>query len=71
MLTLTAQRFRTQERNREDARERLIALLREAARPAPPARRPTRPTKASVQRRLEAKTARARTKRHRRPPADL
>src|SRR4030081_1423668 len=45
-LVITAQRHRTQERNRQDARERLIALLREAAVPPVP-RRPTRPTRAS------------------------
>ena len=43
VLTLTAQRFRTQERNRDDARERLAALLREAVQPPPPLRRATKP----------------------------
>ena len=58
VLVITAQRHRTQERNREDARERLVALIREAAVPPTP-RRPTRPTLASKRRRLEAKGRRA------------
>jgi ribosome-associated protein len=52
-----AQRFRTQERNRADATDRLIELLREAAiRPTP--RRATKPTFGSKQRRLESKKRR-------------
>ncbi|MDA5194715.1 alternative ribosome rescue aminoacyl-tRNA hydrolase ArfB [Govanella unica] len=58
VLIITADRFRTQDRNREDARERLFALIREAA-VRPKARRPTRPTKGSKERRLKAKTVRA------------
>jgi ribosome-associated protein len=58
VLVITAQRHRTQERNREDALERLLALIREAATPPTP-RRPTRPTAASRQRRLEGKRRRA------------
>jgi ribosome-associated protein len=58
VLVITAQRFRTQERNREDAIERLVALIRQAAvRPIP--RRPTRPTAASRERRLSAKKRRS------------
>ena len=58
VLIITAQRFRTQERNREDAVERLVELVRQATeRPKP--RRPTRPTLASKQRRLEAKGRRS------------
>jgi ribosome-associated protein len=58
VLIITAQRFRTQERNREDAQERLIELIRQATeRPKP--RRPTRPTLASKKRRLEAKGRRS------------
>ncbi|MBK5964967.1 aminoacyl-tRNA hydrolase [Thiocystis minor] len=54
VLMIEAHRFRTRERNRQDARERLAALLRQAAhRPKP--RIATRPTKASKERRLEAK----------------
>ncbi len=68
VLIITAQRHRTRERNREDALERLLALLREAAAPPPPPRRPTRPTLASKTRRLEHKTRRAGVKRLRGVP---
>ena len=57
VLVITAQSHRTQERNRADAFDRLVALIREAAvRPVP--RRPTKPTKASRQRRLDSKKRR-------------
>jgi len=71
VLVITAQRHRTQERNRQDARERLIALIRQAATPPTP-RRPTRPTKASRERRIESKKRRATIKglRRERPSAD-
>jgi ribosome-associated protein len=62
VLVISAQRHRTRERNREDAQERLLKLIREAASPPPPARRPTRPTLGSKKRRLEDKTRRAGTK---------
>jgi ribosome-associated protein len=61
-ILITANRFRTQNRNREDALERLLELIRAAA-IAPIHRRPTKPTKASKTRRLEAKSHRAGTKR--------
>jgi ribosome-associated protein len=57
VLVLGAQRHRSQERNREDAVARLVALIRAAAVP-PVLRRPTRPTAASRKRRLEAKDRR-------------
>ena len=58
VIVIQAQRFRTQERNRADAIERLEAILREAiVRPTP--RRATRPTFASKQRRLEGKKRRS------------
>jgi len=60
-LLIEASRFRTRERNRRDARDRLIDLLRRAARKPRP-RRKTRPTAASKQRRLDAKRRRSRTK---------
>jgi ribosome-associated protein len=57
VIVIHAQRFRTQERNRADAIDRLLELLREAmTRPVP--RRPTRPTLASKKRRLEGKKRR-------------
>jgi ribosome-associated protein len=67
ILIITAQRHRTQARNRDDAMGRLVALLRAAAMP-PPVRRPTRPTAASRQRRLATKQRRASIKRLRGPP---
>ncbi len=58
VIVIHAQRFRTQERNKADAIERLVELLRDAmVRPKP--RRPTRPTLGSKQRRLEGKKRRS------------
>jgi len=69
VLVITAQSHRTQERNRADALERLVDLIRQAAvRPLP--RRPTRPTKASRQRRLESKKRRGGIKAMRGSPRD-
>lgn len=65
VLVITAKRYRTQERNREDARQRLAELLRRAARPPKP-RRKTRPPKAARERRLQAKRAQSQKKRMRR-----
>ena len=62
VLVITAQQFRTQERNRADARERLAAMVAEAAVPPKP-RRATRPTLASKVRRLDAKAKRGAVKR--------
>ncbi len=64
VLIITAQRFRTQDRNREDAVERLVELIRQATERAKP-RRPTRPTLASKKRRLEAKGRRSEIKKGR------
>jgi len=61
-LIITARRYRTQERNRQDARERLVDLVRRAAQP-PKKRRKTKPTRASKERRLEGKKRRSQTKR--------
>ena len=66
VLVIEARRHRTQARNREDARERLVALLREAAR-TPRRRRATAPTRASQERRVETKKRRAHTKQGRGP----
>src|SRR5205085_2118917 len=58
VLVLIAQNHRTQERNRAEARDRLVALIQEAAvKPVP--RRATKPTKASRQRRIEGKKRRS------------
>ncbi|MEK8093109.1 alternative ribosome rescue aminoacyl-tRNA hydrolase ArfB [Methylocystis sp. IM3] len=58
VIIIEAQRHRTQERNRADAIERLIDLIREAAAPPPPPRRKTKPTLGSKIRRLEGKKLR-------------
>jgi ribosome-associated protein len=50
---------RSQDRNREDAREKLKSLIEEANQPPPPPRRKTRPTKGSIERRLKAKSGRS------------
>ncbi|SHO62418.1 ribosome-associated protein [Pseudoxanthobacter soli DSM 19599] len=61
VIVITADRHRTQERNRQDAVDRLVEMIREAAVP-PVKRRATRPTLASKVRRLDAKVQRGRTK---------
>jgi ribosome-associated protein len=69
VLVITAARFRSQERNREDALARLVALLREAAR-RPAERKPTRPGASAKRRRLDDKTRRGTTKKLRRTVSD-
>ena len=64
-VIIEASRYRTQERNREDARERLFALIAEAAKPPPPPRKKTRPSKGAVERRLKAKAGRSQLKKMR------
>ena len=68
VITIGAQRFRTQSRNRADALERLIKLIREASK-KPKSRTATRPTRASRERRLESKKLRGDIKRARRSTA--
>src|SRR5215510_16331687 len=70
VIVITAARFRTQARNREDARERLIELIRQAAAPPPPPRRPTKPTYGSTVRRRESKRLRSTVKAMRREARD-
>lgn len=72
VLVLRADRFRTQERNRADAQERLLGLIREAALPPPPPRKATKPTLGSKIRRVDEKKKRGVVKslRQRRPDAD-
>ena len=65
VVVITAARFRSQERNREDALARLVALLRKAARPPVP-RKATRPSAGAKRRRLNDKTRRGAIKRLRR-----
>jgi ribosome-associated protein len=67
-LVIDARRFRTQERNRQDALDRLIELVR-AATVEPKPRRSTRPSRAAKRRRLESKRKRSEVKRLRKPPA--
>lgn len=69
VLMIEASRFRSQERNREDARERLKELILEAAKPPPPPRKKTKPTKGSVERRLKAKSGRSDVKKMRSRPS--
>ena len=68
-IVIIAQRYRTQERNRQDALDRLVALIRRAAEPPTP-RRPTKPSRAARERRLHAKARRATTKERRRAQPD-
>lgn len=66
VLIIQAQRFRTQERNRQDSIDRLVKLIRKASE-RPKVRRKTRPTLESKRRRLEAKRHRSEAKRMRQP----
>jgi ribosome-associated protein len=70
VLTVRASEHRSQLRNREAALARLAEVLRAALAPPPPHRRPTRPRRGAVERRLAEKRRRAQTKRLRRPAAD-
>ena len=62
VIIITAQTHRSQERNRAEALAKLVELIREAAKPPPPKRRPTKPTKGSKERRLDGKAKRSTTK---------
>ena len=70
VLVISAQRHRTQERNRQDALERLIALIQRAA-VAPVPRRPTKPTAGARERRLQSKKHRGSIKDLRQVKSDL
>lgn len=65
VLIIEAKRFRSQDRNRADARARLVTLLQRAAEPVVP-RRPTKPSQAAKERRLKKKSIRSDVKRLRR-----
>jgi ribosome-associated protein len=71
VLTVTVSEERSQLRNRELARERIAAILADASAPPARKRRPTKPTKAAVERRLAEKKRRSRVKRLRRPDDDV
>lgn len=62
-LVISASEHRSQLQNRRAAEQRLAAVLKEATAPPPRARRPTRPTRASAERRIKDKKGRGRTKR--------
>jgi len=64
VIVITASRHRSQDQNRDEARERLFAMIREAANPPPP-RRATKPTKASRKRRVDSKVKRGHIKKMR------
>ena len=66
-ITIEAHRYRTRERNRDDARQRLVQLLLQATE-VPKPRRPTRPSRGARERRMEAKHQRAQTKQRRSGP---
>jgi ribosome-associated protein len=68
VITIAASEYRAQLANRQAARDRLTALLRQAAEPPPPDRRPTKPSRGARERRITAKKQRAETKRGRRTP---
>lgn len=69
VIVITAERYRSQERNRDDAIARLVKLIQQAAERDKP-RRPTKPTFAARQRRVEAKARRGEIKRLRGRPLD-
>lgn len=69
-LIIEAQRFRTQERNQQDALERLNALIARAWQPPRP-RKPTKPGKAAVEKRLQTKKRRGEVKRQRKSGMDV
>ena len=69
VIVIIAQRYRSQERNRQDALDRLVALVRRAAE-APTPRRPTKPSRAAKERRLQAKARGATTKERRQAQPD-
>ncbi len=68
VIVIEASRFRTRERNRIDARERLADLLAKAAEPPPPPRKKTKPSRGAVERRLKAKSGRSGIKKMRSKP---
>ncbi len=70
ILVIRSERFRTQEQNRRDARQRLIDLVRRASQVRRP-RIPTKPSRATIERRLQAKSRRSALKRLRRSTPEI
>ena len=70
VLTITASEYRSQHRNREAARARLVDVLTDAFAPPAPKRRPTKPSRGAKERRLAGKKHRGQTKALRRRPVD-
>ena len=68
VLVLFSDRFRSQDRNREDVRQKLAEMVLAANAPPPPPRRKTKPTKGSVERRLKEKAGRSTVKKMRGRP---
>lgn len=64
VIVITANRHRSQDQNRDEARERLFEMIREAANPPPP-RRATKPTRAAKKRRVDSKVKRGHVKKMR------
>lgn len=67
-IVIEARRFRSQEKNRADARDRLAALVARAAKPPPPPRKKKKVSRAAKKRRVEAKRRHKQVKRLRKPP---
>ncbi|MDO6964689.1 alternative ribosome rescue aminoacyl-tRNA hydrolase ArfB [Rhizobium alvei] len=65
VVVLFSARFRSQDRNRDDVREKLRDLITKANEPPPPPRKKTKPTRGSVERRLKAKSGRGEVKKMR------
>ena len=61
-IVIQATRYRSQEKNRDDARQRLIELLAKAAAPPPPKRKPTKPSFSARKKRVDSKVKRGATK---------
>ena len=70
VIVISANRHRTQERNKADAIDRLVELIAKAAEPPPPPRRKTKPSKAAKAKRVDAKTRRGSIKAMRGRPGD-
>jgi ribosome-associated protein len=70
VLTIAASEYRSQHRNREAARARLVDVLSDALEPPPPRRRPTKPSRRSRERRLAGKRRRSEVKSLRRRPTE-